>query len=98
LRAWMADRLPDTALGYPFCGGDPTTLAKGLGGNWADSDVRRLVVWPIEKRVPGAAFEVYGIPKDVEGEPARGTGQMSISLLGRVANRTDMRPKRGTTI
>jgi hypothetical protein len=77
-------------------------LAHGLGGDWADSDIRRLVVWLIEKRVPGAAsgvaFEVYGIPKDLAGERARGTGQMSISLLGRVANRTDMRPKRATTI
>jgi hypothetical protein len=43
-------------------------------------------------------FEVHGIPKDLGDERARGTGQMSISLLGRVANRTDMRPKRATTI
>ena len=56
----------------PFCGcGTSVHAAQKLGRRWIGIDVTHLAISLIEKRLkdafPGVAYEVHGVPKDVDG-------------------------------
>ena len=59
----------------PFCGcGTTIHAAQKLKRNWLGIDITHLAISLIEERLndafPGAAFDVHGTPKDLEGARA----------------------------
>lgn len=56
----------------PFCGcGTAVHAAQKLGRKWIGIDITHLAITLIEKRMrsafPGIVFDVYGLPKDLDG-------------------------------
>lgn len=59
----------------PFCGcGTTIHAAQKLGRQWVGIDITHLAISLIEKRLkdafPGVAYEVHGVPKDLDGARA----------------------------
>jgi DNA modification methylase len=71
-RIIAASSNPDDIVLDPFCGcGTAVDAAEMLGRNWLGIDITHLAVGLIErrlkKRYPDIAFEIKGIPRDIEG-------------------------------
>jgi len=71
-RIISASSNPDDVILDPFCGcGTAVHAAHKLGRQWLGIDITHLAISLIEKRLrdafPDIAFEVEGVPKDLEG-------------------------------
>jgi len=66
----------------PFCGcGTAVHAAQKLGRRWIGIDVTHLAIALIERRLreafPGAAYDVHGVPKDVDAARELISGSMA---------------------
>ncbi len=71
-RIIAASSNPGDVVLDPFCGcGTTVHAAQKLGRPWIGIDITHLAVALIERRLkeafPGLKYEVYGVPKDIEG-------------------------------
>ena len=71
-RIVTASSNPGDVVLDPFCGcGTTVHAAQKLGRPWIGIDITHLAVALIERRIrqafPGLKYEVYGVPKDLEG-------------------------------
>jgi site-specific DNA-methyltransferase (adenine-specific) len=71
-RIVQASSNPGDLVLDPFCGcGTSVDAAQKLGRRWIGIDITHLAVGLIERRLkaryPGIAFEIRGMPKDIDG-------------------------------